>query len=235
MQSFSVVWLIAYCFHAVVSYYHKETRWLPQVAYKLRPLSDYTIVRDSEPPKQSSPTVIVDFFKKISQPSNEETVDSLIFADIHELGRQVAKTVRTPHTKDEAWRFTNINRLFSTCYHQKRSTEEITAMKSKVATIMQQYCHESCKDSAIVFLDGVYQPSLSKISAIQESGLNMVSLSQGDKCPTALWDLLQWVPNNGASSRESYGSDALTAVNLVRGMPIKKPLIANLLITPVYL
>ena len=83
------------------------------------------------------------------------------------------------------------------------------------------YIGENSQKSHLVFIDGVYSPNFSDITGLKSSTViagSFVELSKTDVGRThsaSLKSTLNYVPDTDEASRNSFGSDMLTAVNMV--------------------
>ena len=135
-------------------------------------------------------------------------------------GRSVLSQLKLPSGKDEAWRYTNMKRLFEPFY----SVGEPSNYHSDVKVSLENAVDTSCKESCLVFVDGIYSPALSCTTAVPVESVDFFSLSvdepgscgKGADVLSAVFsdNVLYYVPDKTELPRNSYASDALTAINM---------------------
>jgi Fe-S cluster assembly protein SufD len=129
----------------------------------------------------------------------------------NEMGRSILNDAGTPKAKEEAWRYNNVKKIFSYPYETKSSAVlNMTKVKEEVSI----YIDSSCNTSNLVFIDGVYSPSLSSQAGINSSSGVIVSAMSSQLVPSSIIDILGHIPDEDEFPRDSFGSDLLTGLNL---------------------
>jgi hypothetical protein len=99
-----------------------------------------------------------------------------------------------------------MKRLFGFPYNL-RSDELSTVNENDIADNID----ESCLNSCLVFVDGIYSPSLSKTSSISYEIMEQFLQSWSYN----IHEYYASIPDKDALNRNSYGSDALVGLNMV--------------------
>ena len=133
------------------------------------------------------------------------------------------QSLRLPATKDEAWKFTKLNTLFSQNFIA--APVQTSSSREYIKSRVLQCIDEQCRESYVVFVDGVFDETLSHVKTELLGGATVTSLSslQGDlqQVERLLLQMgvpagglaLNKVPDVGEISRNSFGSDVLSSVN----------------------
>lgn len=127
------------------------------------------------------------------------------------IGKDLTASASTPRIKQEAWRYNNVKSIFSHPYKTGQPIADLDL--SKLKEEISIYIDSSCKESHLVFIDGVYSPSLSNQDGIQSSSA-IVSAMSSREMPSSIIDMLGHIPDSTELPRDSFGSDLLTALNL---------------------
>lgn len=139
----------------------------------------------------------------------ENPSSSNIVSNVKRMGIEAIKASRLPHGKDEAWRFTNIRKLFSKRY-SRLATHNI--MNGDI----NDFIDEDYREGLLVFIDGDYSPELSSYHGAEVPfKATLLSKENGPLGRTAL-QALQYVPHKDVPPHQSFGSDVLTGLNSVR-------------------
>lgn len=109
-------------------------------------------------------------------------------------------------------RYTNLKTLFLHPYAASAATTEISEAN------IQSYVDESCRESCLVFVDGVLCHSLSRTSAIPAdiTACSLFNLESSKFDEMGVASMLEYVPDITELPRNSYASDVITALNSVR-------------------
>jgi len=161
---------------------------------------------------RSTSDCVNDFFTANSD-SHSRPVASL--EAVRALGHGALQAVKVPRGKDEAWRYTNLKTLFARPYAPVTSTDAGVALDSAVVAAVQVYVDEGCVGGCLVFVDGFYQPALSRTAPLPATVV-VAALSQLDAAAAVaagVEELLAYVPDTAELPRDSYASDVLTALN----------------------
>ena len=162
---------------------------------------------------RSTSDCVSDFFQANSG-SQSRPVDASLAA-VRALGHGALQAAKVPRGKDEAWRYTNLKTLFLRPYAPVTSGDTSVALDGAVAAAVKAYADESCVGGCLVFVDGFYQPALSRIAPLPATAV-IAALSQLDSATAAaagVAELLTHVPDTTELPRDSYASDVLTALN----------------------
>ena len=117
--------------------------------------------------------------------------------------------------KRDERRHTNLRKLFAHNYHKRRSGLSLgDAAYASVAESATAHIDEACLQSCLVFVDGVLTPQLSRLAALPP-GVSAGSLLSSGRSPCLL-DVEPVVPDTQELPRDSFASDLLGALNLVR-------------------
>jgi hypothetical protein len=130
-------------------------------------------------------------------------------------------------------RFTNIRKIFpkEIVYNESSLENQVKPITPEEAALitpfLQPFIFPDCVQSYIVMLNGKYEPNLSNFSRIS-SELYIETFSHGtistnslleklssEKQPAIVRDLFEKIPDLRVNVYQSYGSDCLTALNLV--------------------
>lgn len=130
------------------------------------------------------------------------------------------------------FRTTNLKTLFS------MPTHSISDSKITKASI-SKYVGEDCTHSHLVFVDGEYSPALSDTSKIPStvtatSLIPLLSGSGKDQAKRAM-DAFLSIPDTNEVNRDSFASDTLTGLTLVKLLTFLKCCISHLIHLYVYL
>eukprot|EP01035_Chromulina_nebulosa_P019077 gene19077-24903_t len=127
-------------------------------------------------------------------------------------GQQLLRSIALPKTKDEAWRHSNLKTLFEGPYQHIPST----IPDQRYEEILSDLTDENCKQW-LVFVDGVYSQSLSRLNHKSSTSLSITSLKniKDDEKPSdqLIRELLH-IPDAKEETRDSFGSNVLTVMNL---------------------
>lgn len=134
------------------------------------------------------------------------------------------RSLRLPSAKDEAWKFTKLSALFAQSFIAPPA--QTPSSKEQIRRQVLQCVDEQCKESHVVFVDGIYDRELSNLNPnVLGGGVTVSSLSAvvGDlqQAEGLLQQLgasagslaLGKVPDVGEITRNSFGSDVLTYLN----------------------
>jgi hypothetical protein len=80
---------------------------------------------------------------------------------------------------------------------------------------IQKYTDDSCKDTCIVFVDGIYSQEHSSISKLPE-GIHKTSTDINDSLFQSIKHQLLYIPDSEELPRNSFQSNLITAHNLVK-------------------
>lgn len=147
-----------------------------------------------------------DFFR-FAEILTDNSKEELFSSKLRRDGRKLLSMLPLPHEKDEAWRFTNIRKLFSARplkNAERRRTIETSFLASKV----------DISSPSLLFVDGEYFGTLNEQSQcdffISNLGNALSSTIEDD-----VFTELTFVPQKGCLPRESFGSELLSALNMV--------------------
>lgn len=133
----------------------------------------------------------------------------------NEMGRSLTMDAVTPKVKQEAWRYNNVKSVFSHPYKTISELHQLVDIDMGMfQSSIDQYIDESCKESHLVFIDGVYTPSLSNLDSIKDSAAVITSMSSLELPLGKTLDILSYIPDINELPRNSFGSDLITALNL---------------------
>ncbi|KAJ1433807.1 hypothetical protein B484DRAFT_394345 [Ochromonadaceae sp. CCMP2298] len=133
-------------------------------------------------------------------------------ATANEVGRQNLQTLKRPFGKDEAWRHTNLRKLFAFSYEQPQQDYAQQLQLASLEPLIDAQCLEAC----LVFIDGKFAPHLSRTAAIPQDIIAgpLSSLSADSTDLPAMQLLLNApLPESGEFARNSFASDVLGALN----------------------
>lgn len=101
--------------------------------------------------------------------------------------------------------------LFLHPYAASAATAEISEAS------IQSYVDESCRESCLVFVDGILHRSLSKTGAIPAdvTACSLFNLDSSKFDEMGVASMLEYVPDIKELPRNSYASDVITALNSV--------------------
>jgi len=193
----------------IISLAHSFRFNVPSVRnYQLREQNvaeiDYSM--DSET-RLSTSDIISNFF----QSGAKQTTDETIITSLNNYGSESLQSMRLPRGKDEAWRFTNLAKVFTTKYYLP-TTERNTIDES----LLLPYLDAKKKESVLVFVDGLLHPAYNSLSVDfqQLATFSSISSSDSKSLPSSLEEELKVIYDKDVPPRKSFGSDVLTALNL---------------------
>lgn len=149
-----------------------------------------------------------DFFRIAEIPTiNPE--NELFSSKLRKVGRKVLSSLPLPHEKDEAWRFTNIRKLFSTrpsknVDHQR--TIDVSMLSSKMDLSIP----------SVLFVDGEYCGVLNEQNRRGDYLISSLANALSSTIDDDISEELSFAPQKGCHPRESFGSELLSALNMVR-------------------
>eukprot|EP01039_Chlorochromonas_danica_P009755 gene9755-10789_t len=185
---------------------------------RARPLCKATTESEpSEPEVPSAPLAskasvrIQDFFHP---PPWQATGQGNVIDEINLRGRALLEQAPVPHAKAEAWRHINVNRLF-----KPRPPIAVQVPGEAVEEELLAFVDKSCSDRLLVFLDGHYAPHLSRTSGLPAGVCvrvlqGMAQRGQLQQEEEEVLDKVLQLKDSKEEPRDSYGSDALMALNL---------------------
>jgi len=167
-----------------------------------------------------SQVLVEKFFNVTSGSTISET---LLLRSRSEIGNHLLSTLKLPFRKDEAWRHTNLKTLFATAELDK-SNQKWTAVAAEAERgqhpsflDIKDHIDESCAKSYLTFVDGTYFPQLSCTLGLPKeltfSALS-VNVDTANSSVAAFEESLMLVPDKNEKSRDSFGSDILSALNM---------------------
>jgi hypothetical protein len=111
------------------------------------------------------------------------------------------------------YRHTNLKTLFQPKY----SPAAASAAAVVTSEAIRPFIDEECLNSHMVFIDGRFSPSLSMLSGVPKSVLaaSLLKIDAQTRSQLAISEIMSFIPDRDEKMRNSYASDALTAVNLV--------------------
>lgn len=115
-------------------------------------------------------------------------------------------SVRMPFGKDEAWTYANLREMF--CSPFKPASNQAFAVSMEQ---LEDYIDSSCRHSCLVFVDGRFSPQLSSLSEVPKDVV-VGSLAALDVVGAE--EELLTVPDQTEELRDSFASDAISALNL---------------------
>jgi len=117
-----------------------------------------------------------------------------------------------PRLKDEAWRHTNIRKLFPQPFLKRENLLSSASKELIVENLIQSHLIDSsCKSSYIVFIDGHYYRTVSENSDVKILH-NYSQLSESD---IDLWtEQITYSPDVKELPRDSFASNLLTYLNM---------------------
>jgi len=101
------------------------------------------------------------------------TIDNGKILELRESGASKAQELAIPGRKDEEWQFTDLSQLWAIDF---RVPQTVTIDKNALAVFLLP----EAKNSRIVFVNGIYQPELSDISALPP-GVSVSNLANAQK------------------------------------------------------
>jgi hypothetical protein len=137
-----------------------------------------------------------------------EQSDSSIISTYRRFGIDNMHHVSLPDGKMEAWRFININKLFSKKFNRRNPEFD----KRDLSEINQYVDSEF--SSRIVLIDGLLEPSLCKISENNNMKISFLSTNKAPSKESA--EMLLHFPHQYVTPPNSFGSHLMTAFNLVK-------------------
>lgn len=202
---------LVFIFFFILSLFMVQTNCLRLQANKktysgLNRIYSYVSSVDLSVEKSIKPTsqVVQEFF---GQYKEKQSFGPDFILSINKIGRSILDSVKLPSMKEEAWRHSNLRALFDFKYGDSSSATR----DSITSALVSPYIDEACADSCIVFVDGYFRRDLSRQTNIPS---DVLVGSIADHAASAV-DLLTRSPDLGELSRNSYGSDVLTALNMV--------------------
>ena len=97
--------------------------------------------------------------------------------------------------------------------------QKIYDINLQVSEEIRKHVDASCIESYLVFIDGIYEPSISCTSSIPEHVIASSINSAAKEILTLLPGVssaFTIIPDQGEYPRDSYGSDHLTGLTMVR-------------------
>lgn len=161
--------------------------------------------------------VCFDLMKKGKQRGSSIGTKDILLAN--ELGKSLSATAITPMSKQEAWRYTNVRNLFSIPYESSSEMPSSSALL-KIESSISGFIDESCSNSCLVFVDGVFSSQLSKLQDIAEGSPFIATAMSDSKTyktlegTDAMIDMLSSIPDSKELARNSFASDVMTSINL---------------------
>ncbi|MFN7554301.1 Fe-S cluster assembly protein SufD [Microcystis sp.] len=101
------------------------------------------------------------------------TIDNGKILELRESGASKAQELAIPGRKDEEWQFTDLSQLWAIDF---RAPQTVTIDKNALAVFLLP----EAKNSRLVFVNGIYQPELSDISALPP-GVSVGNLANAQK------------------------------------------------------
>ena len=92
---------------------------------------------------------------------------------LHEAALDRFETLGFPHSKHEMYTFVNTKKLVAAPFAIANTSTSISE------DVIESHIFSGCENSCLVFANGVYNPSLSKLQAI-ESSVKISSMSEKD-------------------------------------------------------
>lgn len=134
-------------------------------------------------------------------------------ASARETGSAYLTTIPTVSSRQEAWRYTNVKRLFEPFFNTGDNKSE-SVSESDVAP----YIDEACADACLVFVDGLYRDDLSSVKDVSP-GVHFTTIQKGDLVietaqRIANGKYLEHMVDKNVKPRDSFGSDVLAAMNM---------------------
>lgn len=119
------------------------------------------------------------------------------------------------------FRHTSIRKLFGLPYSRSVQGDQ----SEELAKTVGKYVDEACQGSCLVFVDGVFSSVLSQLDNIPDGlvlgGLKFLTAEQRQELQALSSDgflqRMAHVPDVNEAPRDSFGSEALTLLNLVSG------------------
>jgi Fe-S cluster assembly protein SufD len=176
-----------------------------RAAVKTKQTQDNVLYENEDKPIITMPTkaVIGDVFKNLRAELGTGPLQRL-----HEQGTYLLDNVELPRGKAEAWRHTNMAKLFPRVY-QKVSPTTVTSQD------VAPWIDEECKKSCLVFVDGKLDMSLSNTENVPEeitfkSILDVKDTAAQERMLTEC----SFIPDLEELPRNSYASDVLSGLNM---------------------
>lgn len=152
--------------------------------------------------------IVANFFQPLTtiQSDNESIIPKLKV-----FGSDALQKMRLPRGKDEAWRFTNLAKVFTNKYYLP-----VNKRKSVDSALLQPYIDIANSKSTLVFVDGVLHPSYNSLSAIdpQHASFGSILTSTSKVLPSFIEEEMKVIYDQDIPARKSFGSDVLTGLNL---------------------
>lgn len=149
-----------------------------------------------------------DFFRLAEIPTMNPA-NELFSSKLRKDGRELLSSLPLPHEKDEAWRFTNIRKLFSTRPFKnvdQQRTIDVSTLSSKMDLSIP----------SILFVDGEYCGILNEQNRRGDYLISNVANALSSSIDDDVSKELSFAPQKGCQPRESFGSELLSALNMVR-------------------
>lgn len=149
-----------------------------------------------------------DFFRFAEIPPINSQQE-LFSSKLRKEGRNLLSSLPLPHEKDEAWRFTNIRKLFSTRpmknVDQSRRQIDTSVLSSKVDPSIP----------SVLFVDGEYCGVLNEQNQHDDYIISNLANALSSTIDDDVSEELSFIPQKGYHPRESFGSELLSALNMV--------------------
>jgi len=131
--------------------------------------------------------------------------------------RFLAGETRAPTRREEAWRFTDLSRLYGRRPSKPPAVlqpAQVTALKAKI----EEHTLEVCEGRVVVFVDGVHRPELSQVARSKEEGpkegWRAGSIFEFSKEEQAeLFREIEWAPEVGLRHTLASGSLPFSCLN----------------------
>jgi hypothetical protein len=133
------------------------------------------------------------------------------------FGAEKLTSCQRPNSRSESWRYNNLFEFFSRPYSAVTTSDSSTY--AVVQDQVKQLVNTACEQSHYVFIDGRFVAELSSptASSLGDKDLSFLPLSNtNEELFSTHHDLLAYLPDTTEKQRDSYSSDVMTALNLVR-------------------
>eukprot|EP01041_Mallomonas_annulata_P009048 gene9048-18738_t len=185
----------------------------PRLVRKNQNYALYSSTFAPETSIRSTNDIVKSFFQnEIDAASKDSPLNYEFIATSRASGLSLLKNIKLPGLKDEAWRHNNLRVLFDQNYQRHSNHPILTEEK------ISKYIDETCKDSCIVFVNGIYNAELSMLKSIPASMSvgSALLLSEVEKQEAMRLLSINRIPDVGELPRSSYASDLLISINMAR-------------------
>lgn len=165
---------------------------------------------DVKEEKLSTSSIIDQIFSVKQLDSNAK------LGNLNNFGAEKLSSCQRPTSRSESWRYNNLFDFFSLPFERKKFSDKLISgtTKGQVNGVVSS----ACEQANYVFVDGRYAADLSSpMNSKGDNDFSFESIHNMDVETLAKsYDLLSFLPDSNELQRNSYSSDALTALNLVR-------------------